>query len=79
MRCPEGPCACRTAGRSKISGTLYPHDVGGYVREGFRNIVLWGPDVWSNDPSIGLDAKVAQLEQVARGLGLVAPAVEEVA
>jgi len=56
-----------------------PDDVAGYVREGFRNIVLWGPDVWSNDPSVTLDAKVAQLERVARDLGLAAPAMEEVA
>ena len=59
--------------------TPHPDDVGGYVREGFRNIVLWGPDVWSNDPGIPLDAKVAQLERVARDLGLAAPVMEEVA
>jgi hypothetical protein len=35
--------------------------------------------VWSNDPGIGLDAKVARLERVARDLGLAAPAMEEVA
>jgi probable F420-dependent oxidoreductase len=56
-----------------------PDDVGGYVREGFRNIVLWGPDVWPNDPGVPLEAKVAQLERVARDLGLVAPAMVEVA
>ncbi|HEX7943711.1 MAG TPA: TIGR03619 family F420-dependent LLM class oxidoreductase [Phenylobacterium sp.] len=47
-----------------------PQDVEGYVREGFGNIVLWGPDVWPNDPAIPLETKVAGLERVARDLGL---------
>lgn len=49
-------------------------DVMGYVREGFRNIVLWGPDVWPLDPQVPLERKVARLEAVARGLGLTAAA-----
>ena len=58
--------------------TPEPEDVLAYVREGFRNIVLWGPDVWSNDPEIPLEAKVARLEFVARSLGLAgAPACAE--
>jgi alkanesulfonate monooxygenase SsuD/methylene tetrahydromethanopterin reductase-like flavin-dependent oxidoreductase (luciferase family) len=47
-------------------------DVAGYVREGFDNIVLWGPDVWPNDPAMPLAAKVAGLEAVARELGVAA-------
>lgn len=50
-----------------------PEDVQGYVREGFRNIVLWGPDVWPIDPDVPLERKIARLEAVASDLGL-APA-----
>jgi hypothetical protein len=42
------------------------------VREGFENLVLWGPDVWPNDPSIPLETKVAKLEATARELGVSA-------
>jgi probable F420-dependent oxidoreductase len=51
-------------------------DVDGYVREGFDNIVLWGPDVWPNDPAVPLETKVAGLERVARDLGLTAALVD---
>jgi hypothetical protein len=44
--------------------------VPGFVREGFENLVLWGPDVWSNDPAAPLEAKVAKLEAIARELGV---------
>jgi probable F420-dependent oxidoreductase len=57
----------------------YAETVEGFVREGFRNLVLWGPDVWPNDPAIPLETKVAGLERVARDLGLAAPMAEEVA
>jgi probable F420-dependent oxidoreductase len=56
-----------------------PDDVGGYVREGFGNIVLWGPDVWPNDPSVPLETKVAGLERVARDLGLTGAMAEATA
>ena len=56
-----------------------PEDVGGYVREGFGNIVLWGPDVWPNDPTVALETKVAGLERVARDLGLTRATADAVA
>ena len=58
--------------------TADPDDVGAFAREGFENIVLWGPNVWSNDPGAPLEAKIAGLERVARDLGLVARAPEMV-
>jgi alkanesulfonate monooxygenase SsuD/methylene tetrahydromethanopterin reductase-like flavin-dependent oxidoreductase (luciferase family) len=54
--------------------TVDPEDVGGFVREGFDNIVLWGPNVWPNTSDLTLDEKIAGLERVARDLGLTAPA-----
>jgi probable F420-dependent oxidoreductase len=48
----------------------YGETVAGFLREGFRNLVLWGPDVWSNDATVPLEAKVARLEAVARELGV---------
>jgi probable F420-dependent oxidoreductase len=54
-------------------------DVRSYLRAGFGNIVLWGPDVWPNDPSMSLEAKVAGLEKVARELGVAQAAAEPVA
>jgi probable F420-dependent oxidoreductase len=67
-----------TAGRP-FQYFVRPHtpaaeDVGAYVRAGFDNIVLWGPDVWPNDPAVPLETKVAGLEKVARDLGVGAPA-----
>ena len=53
-----------------------PEEVQGFVREGFDSLVLWGPDVWPNDPTAPLEAKVARLEAVARDLGLVAQPAE---
>jgi probable F420-dependent oxidoreductase len=41
-----------------------------FQREGFENLVLWGPDVWSNDPAVPVETKVAKLESVARELGV---------
>ncbi|MFL5296402.1 MAG: TIGR03619 family F420-dependent LLM class oxidoreductase [Phenylobacterium sp.] len=58
--------------------TVDPEDVGGFVRAGFENIVLWGPNLWPNDASIPLDAKVAGLERVARDLGVGAMVPEGV-
>lgn len=52
----------------------YGETVEGFLREGFRNLVLWGPDVWPNEPTVPLEAKVARLEAVARELGVAAPA-----
>jgi hypothetical protein len=46
--------------------------VPGFVREGFENLILWGPDVWTNDPAIPLEAKVSKLEATARELGVSA-------
>jgi len=54
--------------------TPAPEDMGGYLREGFENIVLWGPDVWSNDPKAPMESKVAHLEKVARDLNVSARA-----
>jgi probable F420-dependent oxidoreductase len=54
--------------------TVDPEDVGGFVREGFDNIVLWGPNVWPNTSDLTLDEKIAGLERVARDLGVTAPA-----
>ena len=54
--------------------TIDPEDVAGYVREGFDNIVLWGPNVWPNTSDLSLDEKIAGLERVARDLGVTAPA-----
>jgi len=56
--------------------TVDPDDAGGFIREGFENIVLWGPNVWPNDVNVPLDAKIAQIERVARDLGITAPAAE---
>ena len=47
-----------------------PEDVAAYVREGFRNIVLWGPDVWPIGAEAPLERKIEGLEAVARNLGL---------
>jgi probable F420-dependent oxidoreductase len=63
-----------TAGRP-FDYFVRPHtpaadDVLRYAREGFDNIVLWGPDVWPNDAGVSLDVKVAGLERVARELGV---------
>jgi hypothetical protein len=55
-----------------------PDDVAGYVREGFRNIVLWGRTCGRTIPSVRSDAKVRSWSGLARDLGL-APGVEEVA
>ena len=51
----------------------YDETVEGFLREGFTNLVLWGPDVWPNDSSISLGNKVAALERLAHELGLAAP------
>jgi probable F420-dependent oxidoreductase len=50
--------------------TAEPDDVGGFLREGFDNIVLWGPNVWPNTGELSLDQKIAGLERVARDLGV---------
>ena len=47
-----------------------PELVETYLAEGFENIILWGPHVWSNDPAVPLETKVANLTRVARELGL---------
>jgi len=57
----------------------YGETVEGFLREGFDSLVLWGPDVWPNDPAVPLEAKVARLEGVARDLGVSAPAPAVVA
>ena len=54
----------------------YGESVPGFLREGFENLVLWGPDVWPNDAALSLEGKVAGLERLARDLGLAAPALE---
>ena len=53
--------------------TVDPEDVGGFVSEGFENLILWGPNVWPNTSDLTLDEKVAGLERVARDLGVTAP------
>lgn len=63
-----------TAGRS-FRYFVRPHtpvaeDVGGYLAAGFENIVLWGPDVWSNDASIPVERKEAELARIAVELGI---------
>lgn len=45
-------------------------EVGRFVAEGFDNIVLWGPHVWSQSPDIPLEDKVAGLTRIARELGV---------
>jgi len=50
--------------------TVEPEDVQGFVDAGFDNIVLWGPNCWSNDPAVPLEQKVESLERVARTLGV---------
>jgi len=54
----------------------YGETAAAFQREGFDNLVLWGPDVWPGDPAVPLSAKVARLEAVARELGVSAPATE---
>lgn len=54
--------------------TADPEDIAGFVREGFENIILWGPNVWPNTGDAPLDEKVASLEKVARDLGVTAEA-----
>lgn len=49
-------------------------DVPGFIDAGFEDIVLWGPNVWSDDPAVPLDQKIRQLESVAAELGIRAPA-----
>lgn len=50
--------------------TAEPDDVGGFLKAGFDNIVLWGPNVWPNTDEQTLDQKIAGLERVARDLGV---------
>jgi hypothetical protein len=45
-------------------------EVARFTREGFDNIVLWGPHVWPNSGALSLADKVAGLTRVARDLGL---------
>ena len=47
-----------------------PGDVGGFLREGFGNIVLWGPNLWPNTGDLSLEDKIAGLERVARDPGV---------
>lgn len=44
--------------------------VDSFLREGFENIVLWGPHVWPAEPHVGGDEKRAALARLARELGL---------
>lgn len=41
-----------------------------YFREGFDNLVIWGPHIWPNNPSTPVEDKIANLAGVARDLGL---------
>lgn len=41
-----------------------------FVSEGFTNLVLWGPQVWPNTNDMTVEAKMAQMRQVARDLGI---------
>ena len=45
-------------------------EVARFVREGFENIVLWGPHVWPASTEIGVDEKIAGLTRIARELGV---------
>jgi probable F420-dependent oxidoreductase len=54
--------------------TADPDDVARYLRAGFDNIVLWGPNVWPNTSEQSLEQKIAGLERVARDLGVTAEA-----
>jgi probable F420-dependent oxidoreductase len=68
--------AMATAGRSRpLTYFVRPQsadaeEVERFAREGFENIVLWGPHVCPTSPEIGLDTKIASLERVANALGL---------
>ena len=53
--------------------TADPGEVGAFQREGFDNIVLWGPNVWPNTGELTLDQKVAGLERIAADLGVTPP------
>lgn len=54
----------------------YGETVVGFLREGFDNLVLWGPDVWPNDPAVPLERKVEGLERLASDLGLTASSLQ---
>src|SRR6185369_6164817 len=41
-----------------------------FVREGFDNLVLWGPHLWSRSADVSMDEKFARLQGFARELGL---------
>ena len=64
------------AGKSKpITYYIRPpkadaEEVARFVREGFENIVLWGPHVWPTSSDMSIDQKVAGLTRVARELGV---------
>lgn len=47
-------------------------DIPGFLENGFEDIVLWGPNAWSNDPKVPVEEKIAGLEQLAATLGLSA-------
>ena len=49
-----------------------PEAVEPFVRAGFENIILWGPNVWPSSRDIGLDEKRAGLREIARSLGIQA-------
>jgi probable F420-dependent oxidoreductase len=69
----------RAAGTASSPFTYYVKpldnaDVPGFVARGFEDIVIWGPNAWSNDPSIPLEQKVRHLEAVAAELGVASAA-----
>lgn len=49
---------------------ISPEVIEQFVREGFTNLVLWGPQVWPNTNDMTVEAKVARMQQVALDLGI---------
>lgn len=47
-----------------------PKLIESFVKEGFDNIVLWGPHIWPKSAAISVEEKIAHLVNVARELGI---------
>jgi probable F420-dependent oxidoreductase len=48
-----------------------PREIERFIGEGFENLVLWGPDLWSVDARQTIEEKREKLALLARDLGLI--------
>lgn len=50
--------------------SVTPEEIDSFVRAGFEDIVLWGPNLWPRDTTISLEQKRRGLERIADNLGI---------